>query len=327
MKVVALASAFFTTVSAFGQWYVPDTPVQVRFDVEVEHVRSALASRRIYTSTYTKSINYKRELQSVSVNIAAAVTTPSGQETSGSLGINHVKETETQATNESLDIREDEVHYQEGSNQIERIVTIITKINGETMKQVNKMYVDIETDDMRQMSIDYLNDQYVDGPDKNVPKATFYTYLVGCRSPKHVLFRDKCYTTVKFDAFARNLGNSYDGGIYPAPESYFIIDSSRRVFTDPKAIGKRPPGDKNPRVFNAEIDLDKWYIQNALTCRWWDDDTKGNHDLMCDKTIYLSDLIANLQDTGYYKVGTAENPWKCRKGGTAEIRFYVTISY
>lgn len=326
MKVIALASAFFATVSAWGQSYIPDTNVLVEFSVEVEHVRSALASRRIYSEEYRKSINYKRELQSVSVNIEAAVTAPSGQETSGALGIEHVKETETQATSESLSIAEDEVHYQEGSNQIERIVTIITKINGETMTEIKKMYVDIDTPDMRQMSIDHLNDVYVtNGPDKNVPRAKFYYYLLGCRSPKHILFRDKCYTTVKFDAAAHNLGNKYDGGFYPSPESYFTIDSSRRIFTDPKAIGKRPPGDKDPHVYDKEIDLDWDHVQNTLTCRWWDDDDRGQHDLMCDKNIYLRDIIASIQDTGYYSVNPEE--WKCRKGGTAEIKFYVTIAY
>ena len=112
-------------------------------------------------------------MKSVSVNVGVDVAVP-GKEVSTSLGVDHVKENESKTTDERKSVFEDEEHYQPGKNQIERIVTITTRINGQSMRNIERRYVDIEGDgnrlDTRQMSIDYLNQRFVDTDPQTAPE-------------------------------------------------------------------------------------------------------------------------------------------------------------
>jgi len=342
MKLALLASAFLSTALVLGRGYVPDKPIEITFDVQVEHVRQAVMATKTKSHEFIKTSNYRNEMKQTTTNVAASVAIPLKATVSASLGVSKLRSVETKVENERLLIQEEEITHQPGKNQILRIVTITTTINRQSMVEIERQYVDVDTDqsftalnpndtnDLRKRSIQYLNDIYVThGPKATTPRQTFSLQVAGCRSRKHILDDDVCYTTVSFDAFASNLGRRYDRHGSRRPESYLEVRANNQFvgWTDPQRRGGRPDGNYDPSA-SGDIDLDLNNVQNFIDIKWWDDDD-GDRDLMCSTRVSIRDVIEELSNgRSGSRVSNSElgSSFGCLKGGTAGISFYLKWS-
>jgi len=335
MKLALLASAFLSTALVLGRGYRPNKGIEITFDVQVEHVRQAVMATRTKSFEYIKTSNYRNEMKQTTTNVAAAVAIPLKATVSASLSVSKLRSVETKVENESLHIKEEEITHQPGKNQILRIVTITTHLNRQSMVEIQRQYVDVDTDpndriDLRKRSIQYLNDIYVThGPKATTPRQTFSLMVAGCQEQKHILDNDVCYTSVSFDAFANDLGRRYDRRGSRRPESYLEVRANNQYvgFTDPQTRWGRPDGNYDPNV-SGDIDLDNRNVQNYVDIKWWDDDD-GDRDLMCSTRVSIRDVIEELSNgRSGSRVSNSElgSSFGCLKGGTAGISFYLKWS-
>jgi len=321
MKLLTLAS---NLALIYGASYDPTIDEVAKVHVQVDFVEWSYAVQSVARSTYTHSTYFTETMNSVSV-AAEGSGTNGVAEGSGSLAVSTTNQASQYAEDESQFDTSETTEYQEGKNQVLKIVTKTVEVLGESWTYTDQLWVDSASSDtsyaaLRQMATDYLNVE-IAIPNNVVPisptQAILYTTVKVCGEGDFP-YKHKCYNQARGVVEGRNL-NNYDGAFYPTPEPYLKITNhiwNSVIYDDAYSPYRKPYGSKHPTLY---FSVNNSNYPFNMKVEMIDHDDSGSHDLMCHCNFNFSDLIRDFVLGGEDYV-TVNMP--CTGNGSSSLTLY-----